>query len=239
MAIIYSYPVYNPNGSDLLLGSKVVDANGDPLDKNVTVNYTVGALANYIIADIVRRIAWEFVIQQDSLGDRPDGSLSFELYNSGVNFADVTTIKISDSTSGGKYALEYLQSLVGSTISISNSSDINNFGIYTLNSLTQDPIEPTFYNADLTFKVGNGILSNTKLYYIEASAVGLVGDKNFVYTQAVPAVTWTITHNLEKYPSVSVVNSSNQLGYGQVNYISLNQLTLTFSAAFAGKAFLN
>ena len=120
-----------------------------------------------------------------------------------------------------------------------NSGDINNFGVYTLDSLTQDPTDPTFYNASVTFKAGNGSLQNTNLYYIESSAIGLEGDKNFVYTQAAPAITWTITHNLEKYPSVSIVNSSNQLGYGQVNYISLNQLTVTFSAAFAGKAFLN
>ena len=239
MAIIYSYPVYAPNGSDLLLGSKTVDVNGEPLPKNVTVNYTINALSSYIIAGIVKNIAWKFVISPDALGDRPEGSLSFDLYNNSVPFSDITTIKISESTSGGKYALEYLQALIGSNISIANSGDINNFGVYTLDSLTQDPTDPTFYNASVTFKAGNGSLQNTNLYYIESSAIGLEGDKNFVFVQTAPSAAWTVVHNLNKYPSVTVINNNNFVLYGEIEYIDINTLTITFSGGFSGKAYLN
>tara|TARA_R100001198_G_C5194719_1_gene186004 strand:+ start:339 stop:671 length:333 start_codon:yes stop_codon:yes gene_type:complete len=64
-------------------------------------------------------------------------------------------------------------------------------------------------------------------------------DKNFVFTQGVPVTTWTIQHNLNKFCSVTVVSDSNQVMIGNVTYDGLNELTVTFSAAFSGKAYLN
>jgi hypothetical protein len=61
----------------------------------------------------------------------------------------------------------------------------------------------------------------------------------FVYTQNTPAVLWTIQHNLNKFPSVSVVNINNILMYGQVTYIDANNLIIEFSAGFSGKAYMN
>ena len=239
MAIIYSYPLYRPEGGDLLLGSKIIEGSENSLPKNLTVNYSVATLTNYIIEQYAKGIAWEFVVSENEEDERPDGSLSFELYNANVPFQDITTIKISESTSGGKYALQYLQALVGNNISISNYLDINNFGVYKLNSLIQDPLEPTFYNANLTFVRGNGNLVNTKLYYIEASAIGITGDKNFVFNQPVATATWNIQHNLNKSPSVTSVNINNIEVKGEIEYTDLNNLTITFSAGFSGKAYLN
>jgi hypothetical protein len=64
-------------------------------------------------------------------------------------------------------------------------------------------------------------------------------DKNFVFTQGVPATTWTIQHDLNKFCSVTVVSDSNNVMIGNVTYDGLNELTITFSAAFSGKAYLN
>lgn len=60
-----------------------------------------------------------------------------------------------------------------------------------------------------------------------------------IHTQTVSSSTWNITHNLNKYPSVSVVDSSNEEVIGEVVYINSNSLTVKFSAPFSGKAFLN
>lgn len=65
------------------------------------------------------------------------------------------------------------------------------------------------------------------------------GDKHFTYNQIAASSTWVITHNLNKYPSVSVIDTASTTVIGAVTYDSLNQLTLTFSAAFSGKAYLN
>jgi hypothetical protein len=76
------------------------------------------------------------------------------------------------------------------------------------------------------------------------SDIGL--DKNFVFSQDVPASTWVIQHNLNKYCSVTVVDSqlTPQIVIGTVIYDSPNQCTVEFygpsgPANFSGKAFCN
>ena len=72
------------------------------------------------------------------------------------------------------------------------------------------------------------------------------GDLNFVHTQSTADATWQVTHNLGKYPSVSVVDTSETEVVGKVIYkdwdtgnSSTTKLQILFTAAFAGKAFLN
>lgn len=65
------------------------------------------------------------------------------------------------------------------------------------------------------------------------------GDKHFTFTQSTPSNTWTITHNLGKHPSITVVDSANNVVEGDYEYIDNNNVVLTFSGAFSGKAYLN
>tara|TARA_Y100000114_G_C11758242_1_gene328101 strand:- start:1442 stop:2029 length:588 start_codon:yes stop_codon:yes gene_type:complete len=55
------------------------------------------------------------------------------------------------------------------------------------------------------------------------------------------ALVWTITHNGEwgPYPSVTVINNNDVVLFGEVEYLSTTQLKITFSATFAGTAYLN
>lgn len=62
--------------------------------------------------------------------------------------------------------------------------------------------------------------------------------QQYIHTQAVPSATWTITHNLSGYPVVTVVDSANTVGLGEIEYPSQNQIIVRFSAAFSGKAYL-
>jgi hypothetical protein len=87
----------------------------------------------------------------------------------------------------------------------------------------------------LTFESANSGLaiavSNNKLTF--------TAKLGYVFTQSTPATVWTINHDLNKYPSVSIVDSANDEVIGEVKYNSTSQIVLTFSAAFSGKAFLN
>lgn len=65
------------------------------------------------------------------------------------------------------------------------------------------------------------------------------GDKHHVHKQPGASNTWTITHDLNKYPSVTVVDSGYTVVYGSIEYISKNELTITFTDPFAGEAYLN
>ncbi len=61
----------------------------------------------------------------------------------------------------------------------------------------------------------------------------------FVFTQNAPATTWAIAHTLNKLPSVMVVDTGNTVVQGQVTYIDNSNITINFTAGFAGKAYLN
>ena len=64
-------------------------------------------------------------------------------------------------------------------------------------------------------------------------------DKNFIFTQITPALVWNVNHDLDKFTSVTVVNSSNVVFQAQVVYIDTNNVIITFNSPFAGKAYLN
>lgn len=61
----------------------------------------------------------------------------------------------------------------------------------------------------------------------------------FVHSQNVPASTWSVTHNLDKRPSVTIVDSGESVVVGDVQYTDNNSVVLVFTAAFSGKAYFN
>lgn len=84
-------------------------------------------------------------------------------------------------------------------------------------------------------KINNVTLEGNKT----SSELGLTGDKHFTYIKSTPDSVWDITHNLDKYPSVTIVDSAGSVVMGDITYTSKSALTVTFSAAFSGKAYLN
>jgi hypothetical protein len=65
------------------------------------------------------------------------------------------------------------------------------------------------------------------------------GDLTYVHNQLAASPVWNVVHNLGKFPSVTVVDSGGTVVFGEVTHVDNMQLTLTFSVAFAGQAFLN
>jgi hypothetical protein len=72
-----------------------------------------------------------------------------------------------------------------------------------------------------------------------AGPAGAGGVTSYTHTQGISLATWTITHNLGFFPNVSVVDSANTQVEGDVVYTSVNALTVSFSSAFSGKAYLS
>ena len=60
----------------------------------------------------------------------------------------------------------------------------------------------------------------------------------FVYKQNTAADVWTIYHNLGKYPTVTIVDSASTVVYGEIDYVDLNTIIISFNCAFSGKAVL-
>lgn len=61
----------------------------------------------------------------------------------------------------------------------------------------------------------------------------------FNHQQGVSSDTWTIRHNLNFYPNVTVVNSAGTIVEGEITYTNKNSLVLHFQSAFSGNAYLS
>lgn len=77
----------------------------------------------------------------------------------------------------------------------------------------------------------------TFLAYIEEN--GSFSQDTFVYPQLTPSSVWIINHELGNFPSVTVLDSAGNTVFGEITYTDANTVTLTFSAAFTGTAYLN
>ena len=72
----------------------------------------------------------------------------------------------------------------------------------------------------------------------------IIGNITYTHNQSSTSDTWVVTHNLHRFPSVTVVDSADTIVQGTVVYNSNKQLTITFfsgcsALAFQGKAYLN
>lgn len=116
---------------------------------------------------------------------------------------------------------------------------LNNYQIPTYVPLNS-PILPynlnSIFNGAVWGQLTGNIQDQTDLWTILQS---LTVQTNYIHDQQVASATWVVTHNMGKYPSVSIVDTADDEVIGQVTYNSNNQLTITFSAPMSGKAYLN
>ena len=62
---------------------------------------------------------------------------------------------------------------------------------------------------------------------------------SYTHLQGSSSNTWVINHNLNFYPNVTVQDSAGTIYEGEISYTNLNSITVTFSSAFSGKAYLS
>jgi len=239
MAKIGSYPIQSVIiGADKWIGT-------DALNSGATKNFTANDVAIFLNTNNKIEVnALRYRFQNWKTGDgRQNGTISFDTSDVGSKpFVDLTTFMLSQFMyqSNVDVSSYYSVPLIGSVVLISQCDDPTNFGVFTWDTAVQDDPETTFFNIGVTNTVGSGSLTNNKDYFISLLTYGsTASDKNYVFTQATNANPWVVNHGLNKFPSVSVVNNANITVYGEVEYDSLNQVTITFKDATNGKAFFN
>jgi hypothetical protein len=96
------------------------------------------------------------------------------------------------------------------------------------------------YDESITSIVLTGDLVKTIVFNRRnAAALNLSYVDTYVHNQTTPNVEWTITHTMNKFPSVTIVDSAGSIVEGAVDYINLNSCKITFCGAFSGKAYFN
>jgi len=229
MAIGNYYPISKTiTDDDLFLGTQAGNNN--------TVNYTAQSIADYLNTNskvsVGGQLSFKFVISTDV----PE-TISFNGGGGdGTPFSNITELIVSATDLSGANVTVFLDYLKGSDILLAQQNQPNSFGHYKVLDYTVTA-NPAFYTLDLQYIGGNASILENKNY--DLVQFNIDADKTYVYTQTSPSAFWDIQHNLNKFPSVSVVNVNNILMYGDVKYTDANNLTVTFSAGFSGKAYMN
>ena len=226
MARISSYP------RDL----EVTDGDawvGTESSNRLTRNFTAAAVAKYLNIKGKISISAQMVFKFTQTNPPASGQFSGPANDS--NISAITTMQISSVDASDQNTVEFMEYLVGNDILISEQNDISKFGHF---NITSYKVNGNAYTLVLANIGGNGTLKLDKFYDFAVFTLSSP-DKTFEFTQGQPATTWTIQHNLNKFPSVSVVNNNNVVINGEITYIDNNNLTCTFSAGFSGKAYLN
>ena len=226
MARIISYPRdLEVTDNDAWIGTE--SGNGQ------TKQFTAEAVALYLNIkgkiSISAQMVFKFEVNGATSGD-------FTGPADGAALTSVATMQLSILDASSQNVVAFMNYLVGNNILISKQNDISTFGHYTIDSYTANG---AFYTLNLTNIGGNGILTNKLHYDFAVFTLSSQGAPTFVFNQNTPATVWNIQHNLNNFPSITVIDTGDTVVTGEYTYIDNNNVTLTFSAGFAGKAYLN
>jgi hypothetical protein len=85
-------------------------------------------------------------------------------------------------------------------------------------------IKPTNAIVEITAPGPQGVAAAAQIFY--------------THTQNSPSAVWTINHNLGGNPTAVVLDSAGTQCEGTFSYPSVNQMVITFTAAFSGVAYV-
>jgi len=68
---------------------------------------------------------------------------------------------------------------------------------------------------------------------------GTGGPLSYVHTQGTVSATWMVEHNLGWFPNVTVIDSAGSTVEGDIAHLGNDSLTISFSGAFTGTAYLS
>lgn len=208
-----------------------------------TIVYTNGATGNHVTVDkalassdatSARTLGWV----SDDILTNTSGFVMIEGYLTGINTNaanDGDQLYLSPSVAGGwtatkPYAPDHMV-YVGVV-----AKKAGNGGVlvkvqngYELNEIHDAQIVSPTNGQSLVYDGTTGLWKNAN--------AGL--SNVYTHTQGASSTTWTIAHNLGYKPNVTVEDSGGGIIEGDVVYTDNNNLTITFTAASTGKAYLS
>ena len=229
MARISSYPL------DATIQDKDAWIGSDSITR-ATKQYTAEAVAKYLNINGKISISGQMIFK---FVDNATGTADFSGPADGSAMTAITTIQLSIVDKAAQNVVKFIEYLVGNNVLIGEQNNISTFGHFTIDSYTATAGSANLYTLNLTNIGGNGNITDKLLYDFAVFTLSSQGAPTFQFTQGAPATTWNIQHNLGKFPSITVIDSGNTVVTGEYTYTDNNNVVLSFSAAFAGKAYLN
>jgi hypothetical protein len=103
----------------------------------------------------------------------------------------------------------------------------------------QHPIDAITGLREALDNVVNNIEGGSNIEVDRQGDRAIINSTTFVFEQGIASDVWVITHNLNKAPSITLVDSSGAEFQARKVYNSLNQVTIYLNGATTGKAYLN
>ena len=202
---------------------------------SITKNFKLEDIAGFFSSTNAIGIATQFNFKFVT-SNRGVQTISFDPLAAGDTFDNVTSFVLSKFDANNNNISEYLKTYASKQIVIVRLDDYSNFGLFDVASVADHPSLSDYLTVIVTNRTNQGSFIADKYYGL---AIFAEGDKHYTHNQSVASATWSVAHNLNKFPSVSVVLSTGQKGYGDVTYTDANNLTVSFAAAESGKAYIN
>ena len=162
MARISTYAV----DSEIVTTDKVLGTDSQGL---TTKNFSFSAVKDWLnssaVVGVVGQNTYTFQTIPGNPVVRDSGSISLPgLGGDGTAFADITSMVFSERAADNSIATNYINTLVGKQVVLMQLDNLNNFGVYNLDSFTPLQGSPGFYTAALSLNASNGNLISDRNY---------------------------------------------------------------------------
>ena len=192
-------------------------------------------LSGQIVSPFLDYLIDEQVMFQDVAGKGSFGHYIMRGYTQ-IGTTNFYTLTLEYIGGNGSIDMDHYYTLVNFYLESAASTSVNSVDTSDTTFIDMTPTTPTTGNVEITASLSaTGTPDNTK--FLRGDNVW--AKETFEFIQAAPSTNWSIQHDMDKFPSVAVVNNNNVLMYGNITYVDKNNLTINFSAGFSGKAYLN
>tara|TARA_B110000483_G_C17974363_1_gene457174 strand:+ start:73 stop:771 length:699 start_codon:yes stop_codon:yes gene_type:complete len=217
--------------TDKLLGS-----NSDGTTRNFKLDGITDFLNTSGLINL-NGVVQQFQIQDTNLAR---GKFKLPSGGNGVPFSQVTSLKVSLKNLADLDVTEFFNHLVTHGLKISRVDNINEFGQYTFVSAVKADEADTFATFTLAYINGNSTLREDKHYLFNLDNSGRI-DKTFAQEgiNFTAGTAKTISHNLAKFPAVTVIDSGGSHIVGDIQHTNNNTFNITFKATFQGSVYAN
>ena len=191
-------------------------------------------LSSQIVSPFLEYLVDEQVMFQDVAGKGSFGHYIMRGYTQ-IGTTNFYTLTLEYIGGNGSINMDHYYTLVNFYLE-QGAPGVDSIDTSDTTFIDMTPTIPTTGNVELTASLSaTGTPDNTT--FLRGDNVW--AKETFEFTQGTPSANWSIQHDMDKFPSVSVVNNNNVLMYGNITYVDKNNLTINFSAGFSGKAYLN
>ena len=202
-----------------------------------TRNFSLLSIGRYLNKSgalaVARQVLFNF---QEDITTRARGSVSYE--TGGLGTLQSTTELIVSKLTASSVAVDQLLTYgIGKNVAIFNPYKLNDFAEYKVLTVADWVDDSGFMKITLQYVTGTGS-------FLDGETFGFAffkdaTDSYYEHVQSTSSAVWTIVHNLNKKPSITIVDSADTEVIGEIQYIDQYTAQVTFIAPFKGKAYCN